>query len=230
MCPEEWCLPAVVLLCSPSDFWLIHECAAYGISRMTPLLLTLSQMIRRTLQTLLHASQDDTTTIFTTSLQWPALFSLLWRVLGGGIGIGGADKLGKLVRKASSVMGMGLESVEAVNDVETKGKLNAIINNLSKPLYADWKQKKSRSSHTYKSHMTQDVLRALSCHQLSDSKVQQYQCLLRHQHKHTHLRIYKHSSDIAHISTMDIAHVYINITLSYVHTNYLILLLLLFYF
>ena len=42
---------------------------------------------------------------------------------GGGIGSGGAIKLNKLVRKASSVVGMKPDSVEAVTERRMSGKL-----------------------------------------------------------------------------------------------------------
>ena len=55
---------------------------------------------------------------------------------GGGIGCGGASKLNKLVRKASSVVGMELDCVEAVTERRMRGKLQAIMDNPSHPLYA----------------------------------------------------------------------------------------------
>lgn len=50
------------------------------------------------------------------------LFAVVY--LGGGIGICGANKLGKLERKASSVVRMELDSMETVT--EMRGKLKAI--------------------------------------------------------------------------------------------------------
>ncbi|KAK0134692.1 putative RNA-directed DNA polymerase from transposon BS [Merluccius polli] len=66
---------------------------------------------------------------------------------GGGIGSGGASKLNKLVRKASSVVGMKLDCVEAVTERRMKGKLQAIMDNPSHPLYAELRQLRSTFSH-----------------------------------------------------------------------------------
>ena len=55
---------------------------------------------------------------------------------GGGIGSGGANKLNKLVSKGSSMVGMKLDSVEVVTERRTRGKLKAIMDNPSHPIYA----------------------------------------------------------------------------------------------
>ena len=66
---------------------------------------------------------------------------------GGGIGSGGASKMNKLVRKASSVVGMKLDCVEAVTERRMRGKLQAIMDNPSHPLYAELRQLRSTFSH-----------------------------------------------------------------------------------
>ncbi|KAK0149865.1 hypothetical protein N1851_009389 [Merluccius polli] len=66
---------------------------------------------------------------------------------GGGIGSGGASKLNKLVRKASPVVGMKLDCVEAVTERRMRGKLQAIMDNPSHPLYAELRQLRSTFSH-----------------------------------------------------------------------------------
>ena len=66
---------------------------------------------------------------------------------GGGIGSGGASKLNKLVRKVSSVVGMKLDGVEAVIERRMRGKLQAIVDNPSHPLYAELRQLRRRVSH-----------------------------------------------------------------------------------
>ena len=48
---------------------------------------------------------------------------------GGGIRSNGANKLNKLVRKASSVVGMKLDSVEVVTEWRIKRKLKVVMNN-----------------------------------------------------------------------------------------------------
>ena len=66
---------------------------------------------------------------------------------GGGIGSGGASKFNKLGRKASSVLGMKLDGVEAVIERRMRGKLQAIMDNPSHPLYAELRQLRSTFSH-----------------------------------------------------------------------------------
>ncbi|XP_051257592.1 uncharacterized protein LOC127364239 [Dicentrarchus labrax] len=66
---------------------------------------------------------------------------------GGGICTGCANKLSKLVRKASSVVGMELDSVEAVTEKRMRGKLKAIMDNPSHPLYTELRQLRSTFSY-----------------------------------------------------------------------------------
>ena len=50
---------------------------------------------------------------------------------GGGIGTCGANKLGKLVRKVSSVVGMEMDSVEAETEMRMRGKLKTTMDHHS---------------------------------------------------------------------------------------------------
>ena len=68
-------------------------------------------------------------------------------VRGGGTGNVGAIKLNKLERKASSDMGMKLDSVQVVTERRMRGKLQAIMDNPSRPLYAELRQLRSTYSH-----------------------------------------------------------------------------------
>lgn len=66
-----------------------------------------------------------------TSLWQPMLTSLLWCAEVGGTSCG-ANKLSNLVRKASSVVGMELDSVEAVTEKRLRLMLKAIMDNPSR--------------------------------------------------------------------------------------------------
>ena len=54
---------------------------------------------------------------------------------GGGIRSSGVIKLNKLVRQASSMVGMKLDSVEMVTEKRMRGKLQAIMEPLSPSLW-----------------------------------------------------------------------------------------------
>ena len=54
----------------------------------------------------------------------------------------------KLVKKASSVEGMELDCVEVVTERRMRGKLKAIMDNPSHPLYAELRKLKSTFSHS----------------------------------------------------------------------------------
>lgn len=56
---------------------------------------------------------------------------------GGAISSSGAIKLNKLVRTSSSLVGMKLDNVEAVTERKMRGKLQAIMDNPSHPLYVE---------------------------------------------------------------------------------------------
>ena len=53
---------------------------------------------------------------------------------GGNLGATGAGKLNKLVRKAASVVGVRLDTLEVVAEQRTRRKLNAILENPTHPL------------------------------------------------------------------------------------------------
>ncbi len=83
--------------------------------------------------------------IFYQSVVASALFFAVvcW---GGGIRAGEASRLNKLVRKASSVVGLDLDSLESVAERRIKYKIKNILNNPSHPLYDDlWQMGRSFS-------------------------------------------------------------------------------------
>ena len=66
---------------------------------------------------------------------------------GGGIKAGEANRLNRLVKRASSVVGLKLDSLEAVAERRMRGKINAILCNPSHPLYDELWQLGSSFSH-----------------------------------------------------------------------------------
>lgn len=58
-----------------------------------------------------------------------------------------ADRLSKLVRKASSVVGVRLDNVEEVAEGRTRRKLDSILENPSHPLHAELVKMRSTFSH-----------------------------------------------------------------------------------
>ena len=68
-------------------------------------------------------------------------------MLGGNTGATGAGKLNKLVRKAGSVVGASLESLEEVAEQRTRRRLQAILDNPTHPLYSDLEGRRSTFSH-----------------------------------------------------------------------------------
>ena len=56
-------------------------------------------------------------------------------------------KLNNFVRKASSMVGMELNSVKVVIERMNRGKLKAIMHNLSHPLYTELRKLRSTCSH-----------------------------------------------------------------------------------
>ncbi len=66
---------------------------------------------------------------------------------GGGIRAGEASRLNKLVRKASSVVGLELDSLESVAERRMKDKIKAILENPSHPLHDELWQMGSSFSH-----------------------------------------------------------------------------------
>ncbi len=72
--------------------------------------------------------------IFCQSVVASALFFAVvcW---GGGIRTGEASRLNKVVRKASSVVGLELDNLESVAERRMKDKIKAILENPSYPLY-----------------------------------------------------------------------------------------------
>lgn len=61
----------------------------------------------------------------------------------------GGNKKGKLVRKANSVVGMELDSVETVTVKRMRGKWKAIMGNPSFPLYDGLRQLRRMVSHRF---------------------------------------------------------------------------------
>ena len=78
---------------------------------------------------------------------------------GGGIRTCGANTLGKLVRKASSVVGVELDSVEAVTEKRMRGKLKDIMDDPCHPFYAKLRWLKRMISHRLtRPHASRDSL------------------------------------------------------------------------
>lgn len=78
---------------------------------------------------------------------------------GGGTRTCSANKLGELVRRARSVVGKELDSLEAVTEKRMRGRLRIIMDDPSHPLYVKlrWLRRRSRShssSHVPISHQT----------------------------------------------------------------------------
>ena len=93
---------------------------------------------------------------------------------GGGIGTCGANKPGKLVRKASSVVGMELDSVEAVTEKSMRRKLKTTMDHHSHPLYVELRQLRSTFSHRLIQPRASKCLEGSLCHQPSDSTTPQH--------------------------------------------------------
>ena len=64
-------------------------------------------------------------------------------VWGSGLRRADRDKLNKIVRKANSVVGGGLNSLETVAESRVRGKLLSILDNPSHPLFNELSQRKS---------------------------------------------------------------------------------------
>lgn len=94
---------------------------------------------------------------------WMHIFFAI-RCWGDGIGSCDVNKLNKLVRKGSSVMGMELDSVETVTDKMMTGQLKTIMGSPSHPLYAKLKLLRCTSAIDSSSHMPQSTLGAFSYH------------------------------------------------------------------
>ena len=68
---------------------------------------------------------------------------------GGGIKAGESNRLNKLVRKASSVVGLELDSLDVVLERRMMDKFKSILGNPSNPLHAELWQMKSTFSHRF---------------------------------------------------------------------------------
>ena len=68
---------------------------------------------------------------------------------GGGIKAGESNRLKKLVRKASSVVGLELDSLEVVVERRMRDKFKSIMGNPSHPLHAELWQMRSTFSHRF---------------------------------------------------------------------------------
>ena len=78
---------------------------------------------------------------------WASVIFVAATCWGGGIGSGGANKLNKFVRKASSMVGIELESLEVVTEMRMTGKLKAIMESPAHLLYAELQKLKSMFSN-----------------------------------------------------------------------------------
>ena len=89
---------------------------------------------------------------------------------GGNAGTTGAGKLNKLVKKAGSVVGASLESLEEVAEQRTRRKLQAILSNNTHPLNSDLEGMRSTFSHRLipPPARLQSALDNPSCQPLSD--------------------------------------------------------------
>ena len=65
---------------------------------------------------------------------------------GGGIKAGEQNKLNKLIKKASSVVGLRMESVQSVAERRIRDKLKAMLANTSHPLYGTLQDRTSTFS------------------------------------------------------------------------------------
>ena len=68
---------------------------------------------------------------------------------GGGIKAGESNRLNKLVRKASSVVGLELDSLEVVVERRMRDKFKSILGNPSHPLHAELWQMGSPFHHRF---------------------------------------------------------------------------------
>ena len=66
---------------------------------------------------------------------------------GGGIKAGDANRLNKLVKKAGSVVGVKLDSLEVVAERRMRGMINAILENPSHPLHEELRLMRSTFSN-----------------------------------------------------------------------------------
>ena len=78
-----------------------------------------------------------------------------WR---GGFTAGESNRLNKLVRKASSVVGLELDSLEVVVERRIREKFKSILGNPSHPLYAELRQMGSPFSHKFVSDVLTIVM------------------------------------------------------------------------